>query len=257
MKREAQSLRHRAFEILDCVFDLAFDDPEAAESVAAQLPPASVTSEKVKPGRQAAIKRPGDNWSVTLGRGRPRTVATLGEATARVAADWERWTAKHSHSYLFVHAGAVTWNDRGIVLPGTSGSGKSCLTAALVEAGANYFSDEFAVLDEQGRLHPYPRPLRIRGNPPSQLDSLNTAPVTVRLVAILEHRENAMWKVETLSPARGILELLRHTLAARQRFDFARRSLAAAVEGATCIAGRRDEAAISVPRILELLGSPR
>ena len=58
-----------------------------------------------------------------------------------------------------MHAGAVAWRDRGIVIPGRSHSGKTTLVRALVEA-ARYYSDEFAVLDPQGRLHPYPLPLR-------------------------------------------------------------------------------------------------
>jgi hypothetical protein len=30
--------------------------------------------------------------------------------------------------------------------------------AELVRAGATYYSDEFAVLDSRGRVHPFPRP---------------------------------------------------------------------------------------------------
>ena len=61
-----------------------------------------------------------------------------------------------------IHAGAVSWLDQVILLPGPSGAGKSSLVAALVRDGAGYYSDELALVDEEGRVHPYPRPLTLR-----------------------------------------------------------------------------------------------
>src|SRR5581483_1001800 len=43
---------------------------------------------------------------------------------------------------VFVHAGVVAWRGRALVIPGPSNSGKSTLVAALVAAGAAYYSDE-------------------------------------------------------------------------------------------------------------------
>ena len=63
---------------------------------------------------------------------------------------------------VFVHAGVVAWNGNAIVIPGSSFSGKSTMVSALLRAGATYYSDEYAVIDEQGRVRPYPRELRIR-----------------------------------------------------------------------------------------------
>jgi hypothetical protein len=55
---------------------------------------------------------------------------------------------------IFVHAGVVAVGDRAILLPGMSFAGKSTLVAALVSTGATYLSDEFAVLDAAGLVHP-------------------------------------------------------------------------------------------------------
>src|SRR6059058_4219429 len=63
---------------------------------------------------------------------------------------------------VFVHAGVVGWNNRAIVIPGLSHSGKTTLVKQLIEAGASYYSDEYAVLDEKGCVHSYPRPLGVR-----------------------------------------------------------------------------------------------
>ena len=62
--------------------------------------------------------------------------------------DIDNAVARHSHQMLFVHAGVVGWRGLAIVLPGRSRTGKSTLVAELVLRGAVYYSDEFAVLDD-------------------------------------------------------------------------------------------------------------
>src|SRR5882724_8587214 len=70
--------------------------------------------------------------------------------------------AEYAPRRVFVHAGVAGWQGRAIVIPGMSFSGKSTLVAELLRAGATYYSDEYAVIDERGRVHPYTRDLRIR-----------------------------------------------------------------------------------------------
>src|SRR5262249_5261887 len=116
--------------------------------------------------------------------------------------------AQRAESRLFVHAGAVSWRGRGIVIPGRSGCGKTTLVRALGEAGALSYSDEFAVLDSDGRLHPYAIPLSIRGNgtPACRLSieavggRAATTSVEVALVAVTRYRRYARWRPHPLSP---------------------------------------------------------
>jgi hypothetical protein len=62
-----------------------------------------------------------------------------------------------------VHAGAVAWRGRGVVLPGATGSGKTTLVAGLIRAGFSYLSDEAALVDPRsGRLQPFPKSLTLR-----------------------------------------------------------------------------------------------
>jgi hypothetical protein len=65
--------------------------------------------------------------------------------------------AENARRWIFVHAGVVAWRGQAIVIPGATQSGKTSLVAALVRAGAEYFSDEYAVFDARGRVHPLPR----------------------------------------------------------------------------------------------------
>jgi hypothetical protein len=61
-----------------------------------------------------------------------------------------------------VHSGVVAHDGRAILLPGPTHAGKSTLVAELVRLGAPYFSDEYALIDADGRVHPYPRPMLLR-----------------------------------------------------------------------------------------------
>src|SRR4029077_21066652 len=58
--------------------------------------------------------------------------------------------AEYAVGRAFLHAGLVGWKGNAIVIPGDSYSGKSTLVAELIRAGPEYYSDEYAVLDEQG-----------------------------------------------------------------------------------------------------------
>ena len=74
--------------------------------------------------------------------------------------------ATESRDFVTVHAGVVADGDRAIVIPGMSFSGKTTLVLALVQAGAVYYSDEYAMFHEDGRVHPYARQLSSR--PPNR-----------------------------------------------------------------------------------------
>lgn len=127
---------------------------------------------------------------------------------------------------LFVHGGAVGIRGGGLVLPGRSEAGKSTLTRALLAAGATYFSDEYAVLDAHRRLHPYPLRLSFNRAPGEHNERISAAelgaveassPVPVRLVLATRYRAGAKFRPRRLSPARGVLAVLEHTVPAQFR----------------------------------------
>lgn len=65
--------------------------------------------------------------------------------------------------YVSLHAATVLWQGNGISIAGASGAGKSSLCTAALLAGAEYFSDEYSLLDEDGCITPFPRPLQWDG----------------------------------------------------------------------------------------------
>jgi hypothetical protein len=164
--------------------------------------------------------------------------------------------------FVFVHAGVVADGDRAIVMPGASFAGKTTLVRALVEAGAVYYSDEFAVLDEAGRVHPYARPLSFR--PPDdglpvelQVDELGgvagTGPLRVGLVIATSYVPGGEWQPRELSPGAGVLAMLEHTVPAQVRPEQTMRVLRKAMEGAVALEGERDEADEFAGVLLETL----
>ena len=159
--------------------------------------------------------------------------------------------AEFSRRKLFVHAGAVGWNGAAIIFPGKSRAGKTALVAELVRAGATYFSDEYAVLDDKGRVHPFAKPLSLRDMPFSPqhetpVESLGGVaahkPLPVASVVMTEYRDGARWQPQTLSPAEGALEIMANTIAARRWPALALSVIGAVADRATIIRSERGEA---------------
>ena len=64
---------------------------------------------------------------------------------------------------LFIHAGTVAFEGRGVILIGHSGAGKTSTVAALVRKGAAYLSDEVALLDPAtGVVAPFVLPMAVK-----------------------------------------------------------------------------------------------
>jgi hypothetical protein len=61
--------------------------------------------------------------------------------------------------FLAVHSSAASLSGKGIVFPAPPDSGKTTLVAGLTAAGFEYLSEEMALFDREGFLHPFPRPL--------------------------------------------------------------------------------------------------
>lgn len=184
----------------------------------------------------------------------------LEEALDTFESDLQLYVAEEGRHRVFVHAGVVGWKGRAVVMPGRSMSGKSTLVAELVRAGATYYSDEFAVLDRRGRVHPFARPLSLRtGRAGRQrklaVESLNGTsgdrPLTAGLIVVSEYREGARWRPCRLSGGRGLLALLANTISARRQPEVALDTLRQLAAHAPVLKGVRGEAKEVASLILE------
>jgi hypothetical protein len=171
--------------------------------------------------------------------------------------DMQMYVAEFATPYLFVHAGVVAWNGTAILLPGRSFAGKSTLVTSLVQAGATYYSDEYAVLDDEGRVWPYRRRVSLRNGPHGLARRLDLArddapcePLPVSLIALLQYTPGGSWHVERRTPGEAIMRLVDQTVAVRRRPADTLAYLGKAIEHATVIEGTRGEVEDTVPLIL-------
>ena len=169
--------------------------------------------------------------------------------------------AEFAESKVFIHAGAVGWKDFAIIIPGTSFSGKTTLVSELIKAGAVYYSDEYAVLDEDGYLHPFPKMLSMRGiiDDFQQVDTapevfgarIGSKPIQVKMILITQYKKNGKWKPQILNTGEGLMEVLKHTIPIRLKPEFVLNVLKKTASRAIIAKSKRGEANFAVPSVLE------
>jgi hypothetical protein len=183
----------------------------------------------------------------------------LDELLFELEIDLHSYVATATKRRMFLHAGVVGWRGRAIVLPGKNFSGKTSLVTAFLRAGATYYSDEFAVLDSRGRVHPYPWALHIREEgiarpreyPVETLGwQAGTKPLPIGLVVLSEYRHGAKWRPRPLSKGQAALAMLGSVMSTRHRPEAMLPLLGKMVSGAMVLKGVRGEADEVVDSVL-------
>jgi hypothetical protein len=184
----------------------------------------------------------------------PNEVAEAFENTLQL------WVAETAPRHAFVHAGVLGWRDRAIVIPGSSQSGKSTLTAALVRAGATYYSDEYAVINNHGHVLPFARRLELRqpdGQPKQKVtaESLGGAtgskPLPLGLVVETSYRAGSRWRPRRGTNGLAALALMSHAVPIQRRPAWTMRLLTRAAGTGSHLKGSRGEAEDVAGRILD------
>lgn len=173
--------------------------------------------------------------------------------------DLQRYTAEATPQMTFLHAGVVGWQGRAIVIPGRSLSGKTTLVREMLRLGATYYSDEFAVVDDCGLVHPFARPLGIREDP-SYAQTKYTAkslgaasgikPLPMGMAVICKYEAGARWQPASLSQGQGALELLANSVAIRTQPYQTLRRLQKLITHGVFIKGTRGAACEAAASIL-------
>ena len=156
-----------------CPFDLALkaygvpvtiraSQPAALARLRQRLPPGWRPAPRSRAGRgySLIVPRAAGPWTLYAGAARLARGRELDPLLDKFESDLQLHVAELAPRYVFVHAGVVGWRGRAILLPGRSMAGKSVLVAEWLRAGATDHSDEYAVLDGRGRVHPYAPPAR-------------------------------------------------------------------------------------------------
>lgn len=244
------------------------------EPVELRLPPSS----RLPPGAScdreytfsaAPSDEEGDStarYALHAGRERLATSSSLDSLFDSFERDLAETLALADTEWTFVHAGVVFVDGAAILLPGFSFSGKSTLVRELVRLGAEYGSDEYAVLDPDGLVHPYPRPISLRGRGGSGRDRVRperlegpvaTGPGKARQVLVTQYERDGRWHPQPMTAADGVLALFEHAVAARTKPALALRALAHLARDARFFRSPRGEAATTASLILEALSTDR
>jgi len=158
--------------------------------------------------------------------------------------------AEHAEGMVFVHAGVVGWKGSAIVFPGTSFAGKSTLAAELIKNGAEYYSDEYAVIGPDGLIAPFPRHISMRyfgGTRESEVPiskfggRVGEFEIPVGLLLFTSFEKGAEWKPKYLSAGQAIMEMIPHTLSMRKDPSFCLKVLDLVARRAIIVAGPRGD----------------
>jgi hypothetical protein len=160
--------------------------------------------------------------------------------------------AEFAKEKVFLHAGVIGWNGKAIIFPAQSFQGKSTLVSKLVQRGALYYSDEYAVLDEKGFVYPFPKTLSLRGKVDKYKQTeytaesfggkIGTEPLEVGMILLTGYEPGAEWKPELLSAGKAILEIVPHTIPIRNNPKFSLQVLNKIVNRAIIAKSKRGEA---------------
>ena len=262
------AIRFQSYSVL---VEVQLETPVNPEQLIPYLPPSLATESSEKPDCFYRIENLGMNLSDTelafrLWRGE-RCLLERGSVTEGMALFEDDLAlllaTDERHELTFIHAGVVGINDRVVVIPGTSRSGKSTLVTALIAAGATYFSDEFAVINQGGMIEPYPRQLSLRGE---DLDAPGTkispaslgakvASSAARLGAVIATRFECRgnWAGDRLTAGQGALLMMENAVAAQLAPQRTLKAITASLREAVVWQGVRGEASEAVPAIERLL----
>jgi hypothetical protein len=99
--------------------------------------------------------------------------STAGEAADHVLTELNLLAIANTPDKMLFHGGAVERDGQVVAVLGVSGQGKSTLTAALVQRGWNYLSDELVIVDPATyHVDPYPKALDLSEESVALLDSV-------------------------------------------------------------------------------------
>lgn len=234
------------------------------DTLTSHLPPRST---RVRPDRLDVVYRVGTerpqtasgetegSWRISRGEEPLSRPSSRAEALRILAHDLNFAVALHARGWVFLHAGVVLHRGELLLFPGASGWGKTTLVRELVSEGARYYSDDYAPVDSQGRIHAYPRDLRVRGEngfhefpDPHAHEERPSKPASA--VYFLRHTSGDRQRTRPLSSGKALMLLLENCAHARESPGRSISRLRRIVRDAGAWAGERGDARETARQLL-------
>jgi hypothetical protein len=161
--------------------------------------------------------------------------------------------AEFSEKFVFLHAGVVSWQGSAIVIPGKSFSGKTTLVAELVKRNCEYLSDEYAVIDKKGFVHPFPKKLSLRGiiDDYRQVDfdveelggKAAKTPIPIGFLLLTKYQKHVKKpKIKRHSTGEGVMASVANSISVRQNPRFVLEIISDIANRAIILEAKRGEA---------------
>jgi len=200
-------------------------------------------------------------FDILVDQARVSSAETISDAALAAVKALDDALVRKLSSLRAVHAGAVVLNGRALLIPGSTHAGKSSLVAELLRRGAAHLSDEYALIDEFGHVHAYPRPLLLRNGSPKQTlvlpADLNASfmkeSVPVGWILAVDYDPEAAWDIRKISLGEAVMLLLRNTPHEMSKSPEMIEFFTRAVSDAACYAGTRGDVADAASRLLDLV----
>ena len=256
----------KAFEVqaFGCHIRVETSCSEAYDALERYIFPPFPRTQHAPSGADIAVKvERVDDRFLLLANGTEITVSesliNLAPALIRVVDDA---VIRNLGNFRAVHAGTVLCGRQALLLPGATHAGKSSIVAKLLRRGAKYFSDEYALIDPDGFVHAYPRPLLLRNGMPEQIpvlpeelnSSFGVGPVPIGWILCFEYQPTYLWDVEKVPQSEGLMLLLRNTPHALEDSPSMVDVFLKAVARAECYVGRRGDVEEAADYIEKLVG---
>jgi hypothetical protein len=252
------------FESFGVVVLVCVSTPEMLEQIEPLMPPDRRPSDARLTARRLGIVLEDDGTYSVYNSG-TRVNEGGGWELAKIVLEGQvrSYISLNAPEHVFIHAGAVGYEGRAIIIPGPSFTGKTTLTAALVRAGALYYSDEFAVLDRDGMVNPFAKTLSLR---PEGVQIEHTVeeiggtagrdPLPIALVVVTHFSPGAAWEPERLTGGAAVLEVLGNTVTMTTRPEDSMRVVSKSLRNAMVLKGERGEADELANALLDQLLDP-
>lgn len=254
-------VQYVAFESSGVRLRLDGDAPEVLDRLPALLPPDARPIPPEQAEESFGLIRDGGAYAYVRGESPVSVDVDLDFGLSLLQTQVRLYIGLHAPNRIFIHAGAVAHQGRAILIPGRSFTGKTSLVGAFLQAGATYYSDEFAVLDETGLVHPYPTPLSFRLDAEVRRDvsaadlgsTVGVHPIPVGAIVVTQFQPDGVWSPQELTRGKAAIQLLDNALAALARHDEILPVLRMITEDAIMLQGDRGEPAALIADVLARL----
>ncbi len=180
------------------------------------------------------------------------------DSLVRFESDFGLYVSEKLPDFVAVHAALLHVDHAVVIVPGSSGVGKSSLCVAATEAGWEVWSDEYCLINTTtGDVSGWPRPIRQRlaGGGVRRIDHQGpVGPGLATHVLAMTYSENMSGLgLEPVSPGQVAMDLMSNTVCARSRPEETFRATTALAKTVTGFSGHRGDIASALAPLRDFL----